>query len=206
LTADPLRSAEPLPVTLEVCCETIRRPCAGVRHVDASLSTPPSRWRGRAVERTRVHLWVANSRLCRRHPGGTRVAVIRFESDSPHSFTQGLSRLCQSIGRHGARFGRRSRPSLNKSRRHWCLIQPTTVQLPSIRTDIRAPATRVRARVRRAPVQPLMRSVTVVVALEIELDEHGFGDHGTRAARPDQSGDCRQQMQNRDGEIAHGTS
>ena len=37
------------------------------------------------------------------------------------------------------------------------------------------------------------------------LDEHGFGDHGTRAARPGESGDCRQQMQNKDGQIAHGT-
>ena len=37
------------------------------------------------------------------------------------------------------------------------------------------------------------------------LDEHGFGDHGTGAARPHQSGDCRQQMQKQNGEIAHGT-
>ena len=37
------------------------------------------------------------------------------------------------------------------------------------------------------------------------LDEHGFGDHGTRAARPGESGDCRQQMQKQDDQIAHGT-
>ena len=37
------------------------------------------------------------------------------------------------------------------------------------------------------------------------LNEHGFGDHGTRAARPGESGDCGQQMQNKDGQIAHGT-
>ena len=37
------------------------------------------------------------------------------------------------------------------------------------------------------------------------LDEHGFGDHETRAVRPDESGDCRQQMQHKDGQIAHGT-
>ena len=37
------------------------------------------------------------------------------------------------------------------------------------------------------------------------LDEHGFGDHGTRAAGTGQSGDRRQQMQKQDGQIAHGT-
>ena len=37
------------------------------------------------------------------------------------------------------------------------------------------------------------------------LDEHGFGDHGTRAAGTGESGDCRQQMQKEDGQIAHGT-
>jgi hypothetical protein len=35
------------------------------------------------------------------------------------------------------------------------------------------------------------------------LDEHGFGDYGTRAARAYESGECRQQMQNKDGQIAH---
>ena len=35
------------------------------------------------------------------------------------------------------------------------------------------------------------------------LDEHGFGDHGTRAAGTGESGDSRQQMQKKDGQIAH---
>jgi len=35
------------------------------------------------------------------------------------------------------------------------------------------------------------------------LDEHGFRDHGTRAARTGQSGDGRQQMQKEDGQITH---
>ena len=35
------------------------------------------------------------------------------------------------------------------------------------------------------------------------LDEHGFGDHGTRAARPGESHDRRQQMQKKDGQITH---
>ena len=39
---------------------------------------------------------------------------------------------------------------------------------------------------------------------QLVLDEHGFGDHRTRATRPDESGNCRQQMQNKDGQIAHG--
>jgi hypothetical protein len=38
------------------------------------------------------------------------------------------------------------------------------------------------------------------------LDEHGFGDHRTRAARPCESGDCRQEVQNEDGQVADGTS
>jgi hypothetical protein len=37
------------------------------------------------------------------------------------------------------------------------------------------------------------------------LEEHGFGDDGTRAARPSEAGDCRQEMQNEDGQIAHST-
>ena len=40
--------------------------------------------------------------------------------------------------------------------------------LPPIRTDTRAGTARVRARFRRAPVQPRMRSMTVIVTLEIE--------------------------------------
>jgi hypothetical protein len=37
------------------------------------------------------------------------------------------------------------------------------------------------------------------------FDEHGFGDHGPRAARTGESGDCHQQMQEQDDQIAHGT-
>ena len=36
-------------------------------------------------------------------------------------------------------------------------------------------------------------------------DEHGFGHHGTRAAGTGKSGERRQQMQKKDGQIAHGT-
>src|SRR3989442_2125517 len=54
------------------------------------------------------------------------------------------------------------------SHRHRRLIQPTTVRLPSIRTDTRACAALVSARLRRAPVQPRIRSMTVKVMLEIE--------------------------------------
>ncbi len=39
---------------------------------------------------------------------------------------------------------------------------------------------------------------------QLVLDEHGFGDHGAGAAAPHKSGDC-QQLQNKDGQIAHGT-
>ena len=35
-------------------------------------------------------------------------------------------------------------------------------------------------------------------------DENGFGDHGTHAARTRESGDRREQMQQKDGQIAHG--
>ena len=37
------------------------------------------------------------------------------------------------------------------------------------------------------------------------LDEHGFGHHGTGAAGTGEPGDCRQQMQNEEGQIAHRT-
>jgi hypothetical protein len=37
------------------------------------------------------------------------------------------------------------------------------------------------------------------------FDEHGFGDHRTRAARPGESNDRRQQMQNKDDQVAHPT-
>src|SRR5712692_11773050 len=48
------------------------------------------------------------------------------------------------------------------SLRHRRLIRPTTVRLPSIRPRTRACAARVKARIRRAPVQPCMRSMTVI--------------------------------------------
>jgi hypothetical protein len=35
------------------------------------------------------------------------------------------------------------------------------------------------------------------------LDEYGFGDHGTAAAWTGEPGDCRQQMQKEDRQIAH---
>ena len=35
------------------------------------------------------------------------------------------------------------------------------------------------------------------------LDEHRFGDHGTGAAGTGEPGDCRQQMNEKDGQIAH---
>jgi hypothetical protein len=37
------------------------------------------------------------------------------------------------------------------------------------------------------------------------LHEHRFRDHGTRAAGTGQSGDGRQQMQKKNGQIAHST-
>jgi hypothetical protein len=101
-------------------------------------------------------------------PERTCVAMIRPESEPQHRFTQALSTRWQLIGRLGGEVRESLTPSSHRSRRHRCLIQPTTVQLPLIRTDIRASAAGVSARVRRAPVQPRMRSVTVVVALEIE--------------------------------------
>jgi hypothetical protein len=36
------------------------------------------------------------------------------------------------------------------------------------------------------------------------LDEHRFGDHGPRAAGTGESGDCRQQVDEEDGQVAHG--
>jgi hypothetical protein len=38
---------------------------------------------------------------------------------------------------------------------------------------------------------------------QLLLDEQGFGDHGTRATRTSQSGDGREQMQKKIGQIAH---
>src|SRR5712692_470954 len=40
---------------------------------------------------------------------------------------------------------------------------------------------------------------------QLVLDEHGFGDYGARAAGAGQSGNCRQHMQKKDGQIAHRT-
>ena len=37
------------------------------------------------------------------------------------------------------------------------------------------------------------------------LDEHGFGHHGTSAAGTGEPGERRQQMQKKDGQIAHRT-
>jgi hypothetical protein len=56
--------------------------------------------------------------------------------------------------------------------RHSChdrrVMQPATMRLPSIRMEARADATFVRRRCRRSPVQPRMRAVSVVVALELK--------------------------------------
>ena len=38
---------------------------------------------------------------------------------------------------------------------------------------------------------------------QLVLEEHGFGDDGTRAAWPGESGDCREETQNEDGQVAH---
>jgi hypothetical protein len=40
---------------------------------------------------------------------------------------------------------------------------------------------------------------------QLVLEEYGFGDHATYAAGTRQSGDRRQQMQKKDGQIAHDT-
>ena len=40
---------------------------------------------------------------------------------------------------------------------------------------------------------------------QLLLDEHGLGHDGTRAARPGEPGEGRQQMQKQDGQVAHGT-
>jgi hypothetical protein len=39
---------------------------------------------------------------------------------------------------------------------------------------------------------------------QLVLDEHGFGHHGTGAAGTGEPGECRQQMQKKDRQIAHG--
>jgi hypothetical protein len=40
---------------------------------------------------------------------------------------------------------------------------------------------------------------------QLLLEEHGFGDHRTGTTRTGKSGNCRQQMQDEDGEVAHAT-
>jgi hypothetical protein len=85
------------------------------------------------------------------------------------SHSANRARTVHSIDRHVTSFGTRPGRSVEyTSRRHWCLIQPATVRLPSIRIDTRAGAARRRARFRRAAAQSRMRAMTVVVALEIE--------------------------------------
>jgi len=48
------------------------------------------------------------------------------------------------------------------------VIQPATMLLPSVRADTRAAAARISTRFRRAPIQSCVRSMTVVVPLEID--------------------------------------
>jgi len=40
---------------------------------------------------------------------------------------------------------------------------------------------------------------------QLVLEEHGFGDHRTGAAGTDKSGDCREQVENEEGQVAHAT-
>jgi hypothetical protein len=40
---------------------------------------------------------------------------------------------------------------------------------------------------------------------QLLLEEHGFGDHGPGAAGTGQSGDCREQVENEDGQVTHAT-
>jgi len=37
------------------------------------------------------------------------------------------------------------------------------------------------------------------------LEKHGFRDHRTGAAGTGEAGDCRQQMENEDGQVTHAT-
>ena len=97
------------------------------------------------------------------------LALIALGPNSLPRFTPPTGRTVHSIDRHVTSFGTRpSRSVANTSRRHRCPIQPTTVRLPSIRTETRADAARIRARYRRAAVQPPMCAMAVMVALEIE--------------------------------------
>src|SRR5262249_37664511 len=81
--------------------------------------------------------------------------------------------LLSPVWKAQANVGRReirkaSHPPAHRLRRDRCVIQPATVHLAAIRTESRACADRVGARVWRASGQPGMRAVTVVIALEIE--------------------------------------
>jgi len=49
--------------------------------------------------------------------------------------------------------------------------------------------------------RPLSRTIE---DQQLVLDEHRFGHDGTSAARTGDPGDCRDQMQKKDGEIAYG--
>jgi hypothetical protein len=61
-----------------------------------------------------------------------------------------------------------SQPSAHRSCGDRCVVQTPTVHLPAIRSESRACAAPLGARVWRASAQPGMRAVTVVIALEIE--------------------------------------
>ena len=89
---------------------------------------------------------------------------IRIRLHSEHGAHYGNQAVDTTCGSEATR----NRSVAHASRRHRCLIQPTTVRLPSIRTDTRAGTARDNARFRRAPVQPRMRSIAVIVPLEIE--------------------------------------
>src|SRR5262245_61196782 len=95
---------------------------------------------------------------------------MALESLSASHFTQ-KPRAHGSIRAVDAARGSEGGPgtSVNRgSRRHRRLIQVATVRLPSIRTDCRAGTARDHARVRCTPVPRRMRSMAVIVALEIE--------------------------------------
>src|SRR5262249_47944884 len=80
-----------------------------------------------------------------------------------------------------ARESKTSRRAAYRSCGDRCLIQPTAVPLPAIRTESRASAARVDGRLWRASRSPGMRAVAVVVALEIEelpLQIGGRSEHG----------------------------
>jgi hypothetical protein len=97
-------------------------------------------------------LLVANSQSCWNRPLKNSVLSLQSESISrtaaPRSRRHAGGQI-DSTRRESWNVARSPPPD---SRRHRCLIQPTTVRLPSIRTDIRAAAVRLSARVRRAPI------------------------------------------------------